>query len=294
MEYSPRNAIPYLSKVDAGTIELVRGCGVEVISSGDIVQEFEATLTPRQFELHREAERVTTSAYDKVWQFIREEVRTKGGTRETDVQRVIMEHFAAGGCVTDHPPIVGVGPHSGDPHYAPSPEREAWIREGDYVLVDLWAKRDHPDAIYSDLTRVAFVGKAVPPPIAEVFAIVAAARDAALDAIRAACAAKQPIQGCQVDRICRGVIEAAGHGPHFVHRTGHSLGRETHGNGANLDDLETRDERTLLPRTCFTIEPGIYLPEFGVRSEINVYLDAECQVYVTGGPVQREVLALDV
>jgi Xaa-Pro dipeptidase len=208
------------------------------------------------------------------------------------VQQRILKHFAAHRVVTDHPPICAVGPHSGDPHYAPGPESDVAIKEGDFVLVDLWAKCDQPRGVYSDLTRVAFVGKDVPGRYREIFAIVARARDAAIARVRDAFRQGKPLQGWEVDQAAREVIDRAGYGEFFVHRTGHSIGQETHGNGANMDGLETREERRVLPRTCFSIEPGIYLPEFGVRSEVNVFVDANKQVHVTGGEPQTEVLAL--
>jgi Xaa-Pro aminopeptidase len=204
-----------------------------------------------------------------------------------------MDHFHEFGLTTYSPPIVGVGPHSGDPHYEPCREHDTPIRQGDFVLVDLWAKLDRPRAVYSDLTRVGFVGTAVPDSYEAIFQIVARARDAAIARVRAAFAANQPLHGWEVDDAARQVIDAASHGPHFVHRTGHSIGQETHGNGANMDDLETHDERLVLRRTCFSIEPGIYLPEFGVRSEVNVFIDGTGGVHVTGGLQTRVVSILD-
>ena len=209
--------------------------------------------------------------------------------RETEVQRRILDHFAAHHLVTDHPPIVGVGPHSGDPHYAPGPASDGVIKEGEFVLIDLWAKLDRPRSVYSDLTWTGFVGKEVPAKYEDVFRVVARARDSAIDRVRSAFAQKQPLQGWQVDRTARDVIEQAGYGSAFCHRTGHSIGQETHGNGANMDDLETHEERRVLPRTCFSVEPGIYLPEFGVRSEVNVFVDAGETVHVTGGAPQERV-----
>jgi len=291
MEYAPRNGNPYVAKVDAGTVELVRSFGVEVVSSGDLVQLFEATWDDDQWRMHREAEAVTTSAYDVAWGLIADRTRGGGSTSECAVQAAILDHFRRHGLTTDHGPIVGVGPHSGDPHFEPDPAHDTPIREGDFVLIDLWAKLDKPRAVYSDLTRVGFVGKAVPRTYADVFATVARARDAAIDAVRTAFAAGRPLRGWEVDDAARRVIDAEGFGAAFVHRTGHSIGQETHGNGANMDNLETHDERLVLPRTCFSVEPGIYLPEFGVRSEVNVFVDAESRVHVTGG-LQTEVLAV--
>jgi Xaa-Pro aminopeptidase len=292
MEYVPRNANPYVSRVDAGTVELVRSCGVEVVPSGDLVQLFEACWDDEQWAMHREAAKHTRSAYDVAFAFIAERIRRDGSVRETDVQRCILDHFAAHHLVTDHPPICAVGPHSGDPHYSPGPNSDAPIREGDFVLIDLWAKLDRPRAVYSDLTWTGFVGRAVPESYERIFQIVAQARDAAIAKVQEAFRKRTPLLGWQVDQAARDVIDRAGYGQYFCHRTGHSIGQETHGNGANMDNLETREERRVLPRTCFSIEPGIYLPEFGVRSEVNVFIDAEQQVHVTGGTPQTSVVTI--
>jgi Xaa-Pro aminopeptidase len=292
MEYVPRNANPYVSRVDAGTVELVRANGVEVVPSGDLVQLFEATWDDEQWAMHLEAARHTRSAYDAAFAFLVDRVLRDGHVRETDVQRRILDHFEAHGLTADHPPIVAVGPHSGDPHYEPNATEDGIIREGDFVLVDLWAKLKKPRAVYSDLTWTCFVGQDAPARHREIFKIVARARDAAITCVQSAFAARRPLRGWEVDRAARTVIEAAGYGEYFCHRTGHSIGQETHGNGANMDDLETREERRVLPRTCFSVEPGIYLPEFGVRSEVNVFVDAENQVHVTGGEPQTEIVTL--
>ena len=291
MEYSPKNAIPYVSHVDAGTVELVKSTGVEVVSSGDLITVFEASWDDAQWKMHLEADQHTQSGYDVAWKLIADRVRAGQSLREVEVQKAIMDHFARHQMTTYHPPIVGVGPHSGDPHYEPVPMKDSEIKEGDFVLVDLWAKMDQPRAVYSDLTRVGFVGKTVPEMYTKIFDIVAAARDAAIEKVRAAFAANKVLHGWEVDDAAREVIKKAGYGDAFVHRTGHSIGQETHGNGANMDNLETHDERRVLKRTCFSVEPGIYLPEFGVRSEINVFVDGDGQVHVTGG-LQTEVLPI--
>ncbi len=291
MEYSPKNAIPYVSHVDAGTVEMVKGAGVEVVSSGDLITVFEATWDDAQWAMHLEADTHTQSGYDVAWKLIADRVRAGKPLREVDVQKAIMDHFARNQMTTYHPPIVGVGPHSGDPHYEPVPLKDTEIKENDFVLVDLWAKMDRPRAVYSDLTRVGFVGKTVPETYKKIFDIVAAARDAAIEKVRAAFKANQVLHGWEVDDAAREVIKKAGYADAFVHRTGHSIGQETHGNGANMDNLETHDERRVLKRTCFSVEPGIYLPEFGVRSEINVFVDGDGQVHVTGG-LQTEVLPI--
>jgi Xaa-Pro aminopeptidase len=292
MEYSPRNGNPYVSRVDAGTVELVRSCGVEVVSSGDLVQVFEAAWDDEQWEMHQAASQVTNAAYDVAWKTIAEAVRKSGGIEEVAVRDAIMKHFKAHGCTTYHPPIVGRNAHSGLPHYETGDGTDTLIREGDFVLIDLWCKQDKPRAVYSDLTRTGFVGQSVPDQFTRVFNIVAAARDAGIQFVKDAFAAGTEIQGWQVDDATRAVIDRAGYGQYFAHRTGHSIGQEVHGNGANMDNLETRDERRILPRTCFSIEPGIYLKEFGVRSEINVYVGADGTVHVTGGALQTEIVPI--
>ncbi len=291
MEYSPRNANPYVSRVDAGTIELVRSFGINVVSSGDLVQRFEATLDDEQWQSHFEAERLTQAAFDRAWRFIRDRISANGSVTEFEVQQDIMQHFADNGMTTYHPPIVGVGPNSGDPHYAPTKEQCATIHEGDLVLIDLWAKMDRPGTIYSDLTKMGFVGDTVPEKYEQIFQIVAAARDAAIACVRDAFAGKKTLCGWQVDDAARKVIRDAGYGEYFVHRTGHSIGQEIHGNGANMDNLETREERRVLPSTCFSVEPGIYQAEFGVRSEVNVLVDKDETVHVSGG-IQTSIMPI--
>ena len=289
MEYSPRNANPYVSRVDGGLVELVRSFGSEVLSSGDLVQLFEAAWDDDQWQMHQTAAVSTDSAYARVWRYIAAAVRRREPINERNVQEEILRHFDEHGLFADHPPIVAVGPHSGDPHYETG---DAPLREGDFVLVDLWVKLNRPRAVYSDLTRVGFIGTDVPSKYAEVFRIVAAARDAAIARVKSAFAKGEELLGWQVDQAARDVIERAGYGTAFVHRTGHSIGQETHGNGANMDNLETHEERRVLPRTCFSIEPGIYLPEFGIRSEVNVFVDRAGQVHVTGGALQTEVVPI--
>jgi Xaa-Pro aminopeptidase len=292
MEYSPRNANPYVAKVDAGTVELIQSVGIQVVSSGDLVQLFEATWDDEAWKLHLEAAGHTDSAFAAAWSAIAGQVQTQGAIEEAQVRRVIEDHFQRHGLVTYHPPIVAVGPHSGDPHYERGTGRATAIREGDFVLIDLWAKLDHPQGVYSDLTRVGYVGEVVPERYENVFRIVAEARDAAIATVRDAFAAGRPLQGWEVDQAARDVIEAAGYGEQFVHRTGHSIGQETHGNGANMDNLETHEQRLVMRRTCFSIEPGIYLADFGIRSEVNVYVDAAGTAHVTGGDLQTAVLPI--
>lgn len=292
MEYSPGVSNPYISRVDAGTVEQVRSLGVEVVPSGDLIQAFEATWDAEQWQMHLDAAVHTNSAYEVAWQLIADQVRSRGYCDEIAVSDAIMAHFASHGMTTYHPPIIGVGPNSGDPHYETGTGDQTQIREGDFVLVDLWAKLDRPRAVYSDLTRTGFVGTSVPVKFTRIFKIVAAARDAAIATVKDAYAAGRPLRGWEVDNACRKVIDDAGFGEYFVHRTGHSIGQEVHGNGANMDNLETREERLVMRNTCFSVEPGIYLPEFGVRSEVDVFVDRQSKVHVTSGELQTAVVPI--
>ena len=291
MEYSPRNSNPYVSVVDGGTIELVKAAGANVVPSGDLIQLFEATWDDAQWEMHLEADKLCQAAFTVAWKQIAEGVRAGKPFREAEVQQAIMDHFAANAMTTYHPPIVGVGPHSGDPHYEPVPMQDSVVNEGDFVLIDLWAKMDRPRSTYSDITKVGFVGEAVPEKYIKIFNVVAAARDAGVACVRDGLAAGRDVRGYEVDDATRKVIDDAGYGEYFVHRTGHSIGQETHGNGTHMDNLETHDDRRILKRTCFSIEPGIYLPEFGVRCEVDVYIDGDNNVHVTGG-VQENILPI--
>jgi Xaa-Pro aminopeptidase len=290
MQYSPNNDVPYVARVDAGTVELVRGCGADVVSSADIVQRFEAVWDAAQYTSHCRAARAVRAVVDAAFAAIEHRQRSGSVYGESDVQGFILDQFAARGLVTYHPPIVAVGAHSADPHYQPPAGGGAPIRAGDFVLIDLWAKE--PDGVYADITWTGFVGAAVPERHAQVFDIVRRARDAGVEAARNAVRAQTPVRGCDIDATVRRVIADAGFGDRFVHRTGHSIGTEVHGNGANIDGFETPDTRRLLRGTCFSIEPGIYLPgEFGVRSELNVFVD-DSDVVVTGEPVQTAVVAI--
>jgi Xaa-Pro aminopeptidase len=270
----------------------VRSFGVEVVPSGDLVQRFEAVWDDEQWLSHQQSARLNLAAFDMAFGFIADRVRRDGQVHEVEVQERILRYFQDNGLTANHAPIVGVGPHSGDPHYEPRPGDAGLINRDQFVLIDLWSKLDRPRAVYSDYTRVAFTGSNVPDRVNEVFQIVAAARDAGIRRVQDAFARGEKLQGWQVDRATRDVIEAAGYGQYFTHRTGHSIGEETHGNGANMDDFETHEVRQVLPGTCFSIEPGIYLPEFGVRSEVNVYVDLANVVHVTGGPPQTEVFRI--
>lgn len=292
MEYAPRNGNPYISRVDGGTIELIRSFGVEVVSSGDLIQLFESVWDDEQIAMHLEASKVTDAAYVVAWKTIANDINTQGHSDELRVQRAILDHFEAHNLTTYSPPIVGVNAHSGDAHFETGSLPDTIIREGDFVLVDLWGKLDKPRAVYSDLTRTGYVGTIVPEKYTKVFQVVAAARDAAIRYVEEAFAAGRRVEGYEVDDACREVIENAGYGPYYVHRTGHNIGQEVHGNGAHIDNLETHETRALIPRTCFSIEPGIYLEEFGVRSEIDVLIHPDGRVEVTGGALQTEIVPI--
>lgn len=292
MEYSPMGGNPYVSRVDAGTVELVKSFGVEVVSSGDLIQLFESTWTEEQWQQHLKASQVTNEAFNVAWKLIADQVRSGTGVSEKEVEEAIMSFFDASGMTTYHPPIVARNEHSGSPHYETATGADTQIREGDFVLIDLWAKLDEPNAVYSDLTRVGYVGKEVPQKYTEIFSIVAAARDAGIELVKSAMASGLPLKGATVDQAVRDVIIQHGYGEYFTHRTGHNIGQEVHGNGAHLDNLETREDRQLLPGTCFSVEPGIYLKELGVRLEVDVYIDKAKQVHVTGGAIQQEVIPI--
>ena len=290
MEYSPRGEVPYVSTVDGGTLELVRSFGVEVVSSADLVQETVARWSEAQLRSHLAASErlmaIKDAAYAEAARCLR------AGERLTDyaLQQFMYRRYAEAGLVADSPPIVATNANASDPHYQPTEGRQTPIQIGDVLLIDFWAKLDEPGAMYADHTWMAFCGERVPDEPATIFGIVAEARDAAIALVRAAARDGRRLQGWQVDDAARAVITHAGYGEYFVHRTGHSIGEETHGQGANMDNFETHDVRAVLPNTCFSVEPGIYLPAFGVRSEVNAYF-APPEVVVTGGP-QREVVAL--
>jgi Xaa-Pro aminopeptidase len=292
MEYSPGAAIPYVARVDAGTVEMVRSAGPEVVSSADLVQMFEARWTPEQKALHDRAAHATLLAKDEAFALVKERLALGMAVKESEVQAFIQGRFDARGLTTHHPCIVAVNDHASDPHFetAAGPnDRE--IKKGDLLLIDLWAKvAGDPHAVYYDATWMGYCGTSVPPKMREVWEAVKGARDAAIAFVQEGVAARRTIRGADVDDVSRRYIEERGYGAYFLHRTGHSIGYEVHGNGVNIDNLETRDERTLIPGVCFSIEPGVYLPEFGVRSEIDMYV-GETSAEVTGD-IQRELLLL--
>jgi Xaa-Pro aminopeptidase len=292
MNYSPRCAIPYVARVDAGTVEIVRSLGVEVVSAADLIQRFEARLEPSQLESHRRAAALVRRVVDETFAEIARAISAGAPVSEYSAQQFVLARFAAHGLVADDPPIVAVNANAARPHFEPSSAAATQVRRGDLVLLDLWAKEPGAASIYADLTWMAYAGGQVPEEYARVFAIVAEARDAAVDFIRARVSAAAPVRGEEADRVARGVVERAGFAEQFVHRTGHSIGREVHGAGANLDSLETHDHRALIDRTCFSVEPGIYLPgHFGIRSELDMTIE-DGRAEVSAAPAQREIVAL--
>jgi Xaa-Pro dipeptidase len=290
MQYSPKNLIPSISLVDAGTVELIRSHGCKVVSSADLIQRFEASWTEQQLESHRTAGRAIDSITQDAFAEVARRVVANDKFSEHDLQQWIVAQFRSHGVVSDSPPIVAVGPHSGDPHYEPTPGNSAIIRRNDFLLLDIWAKTTDIDSVYYDITWVGYLGEKVPEKFVKIFSVVRDARDAAVHFVQKNISAGRPVEGWQVDRAARGIIRKAGYAKYFVHRTGHNIGQDVHGAGANMDGLETRDIRRIIPHTCFSVEPGIYLPEFGVRSEVDVYV-GEKSAEVTG-PAQTEILKL--
>lgn len=294
MQYSPMNAIPYLSRVDAGTLDLLRSFGLEVVTSADLVQQFEAVWDGAQLASHQVAAEGLRAIVDEAFGFVGTSLAAGRPLTEYGLQQFILSRMEARDLVTSSAPIAAVNAHSADPHYGPSAEGSASIRPGDLVLIDLWAKQPGPRSVYADITWTGFVGQTVPARHQDIFQIVRQARDAAVTFVQSRVQEGVFPYGWEVDDVCRQVIQDAGYGKYFVHRTGHSIGEEVHGNGANIDNLETQDARRLLPGTCFSIEPGIYLPEdFGIRSELDVYLSSHSAV-VYGQPVQTELVAISV
>jgi Xaa-Pro aminopeptidase len=293
MQYSPNNDIPYVSRVDGGTIELIRGLGVEVVTSANLVQQFEAVWTEAQLQTHYAAAVKMRRIIDEAFAEIARRIKHHIPTTEYEIQQFIMSLFERDGLVADHPPIVAVNANAANPHYGPTSEYSLPIKRNDFVLIDYWARlKADPDSVYTDYTWTGFVGEQVPERYTHIFNIVRDARDAAIQFVRDAVAAGRRLHGWEIDEASRGVIREAGCGDQFIHRTGHSIGKEVHGNGANIDNLETRDHRLIVPRTAFSIEPGIYLEgDFGVRSEVDVYV-TENEVIVTAEPIQTAVVPI--
>ncbi len=281
MQYSPKCAIPYVAMVDAGTIELVCATGAKVVSSANLVQQFDSLWTKAQLEMHLEAGKRVDRARRETFDFVGEKVRAGEAVNEFQVQQFMSGRFAQLDLFHDHGPIVAVNENASDPHYEPSEQRNARIGLGDVLLIDCWAKLNKPSAVYYDITWTGFCGEAIPIDVNKIFEIVRDARKAATDLVIKRVAAGEILAGFEVDDAARDKISKSGYAEYFVHRTGHSIGEEVHGTGANMDNLESHDERRIVAGSCFSVEPGIYLPTFGIRSEVNVFVEAN-RAFVTG------------
>jgi Xaa-Pro aminopeptidase len=294
MQYSPNNAIMYVSMVDAGTVEFLRSLGKQIVSSADLVSQFESVLSEEQVASHAVAQQAIDTILAEGWQKIARSLRTGADSAGTLTEFEMVEWLSTAmrneGLVWESGPNVSVNANSSDSHYEPSPERSSPICEGDFILIDIWGRVDQPASVFYDITWTGVIGREPTPLEQQVFDTVCNARDAAIAAIEQAFAAGRPIRGFEADDAARAVIRTAGFGDYFTHRTGHNIAQELHGSGAHLDNLETHDERRILPHTCFSVEPGIYLPEFGVRSEIDM-LTAPGNAWVTGR-IQRELVRI--
>lgn len=290
MEYSAGNNIPYLSRVDAGTIEAIRQLGVDVGSSGDLVQRFEAIWTDEAYKTHVAASEKLYRVKDQAFDLVRERIRSGAPLNEYELQQQMVAWFGDEGLISSDPPNVSAQENAGNPHYSATRDTSRAIRPDEMLLLDLWGKLPTAGAVFADITWVAFTGASAPHEYVQAFTAARDGRDAAIGLVRGAVASQQDLRGWQVDRACRDVIERAGFGAQFIHRTGHSLGEEVHGNGVHMDDYETRDDRRLIPGTGFTIEPGVYTERFGVRTEINMFI-GEREARVTG-PLQNAIVTL--
>lgn len=290
MQYSPECAVPYVSNLDAGTAELVRSCGVDIRTSANLIQQFEAVWSAEQYDSHKRAQVKVDAVRRAAFEKVSLALRARTPVSELDIKHFILGAFETEGLFTDHGPIVAVNANASDPHYEPSESRNSQISEGDLLLIDLWAKLKQPGSVYYDITWTGFCGPNPPEPMLNVFAAVTGGRDAAIDTVQSAARAGRALAGYQVDDACRGHLAQRGLAEYFFHRTGHSIGEEVHGNGANMDNYETHDERLIIPGIAFSIEPGVYLPEFGIRSEVNMYRSS-AGAEVTG-EIQRELLRL--
>ena len=294
MQYSPNNAIMYVSMTDAGTVEFLRSVGKEIVSSADLVSQFEAVLSEEQKASHTAAQKAIDEILEEAWRKMGRALRPASGKRTPITEWDMVEWFTTAmrneGLVWENGPNVSVNEHCSDQHYEPTRERHAQIQQGDFVLIDIWGKLDSPESVYYDVTWTGVVGRQASEHEQKVFETVRDARDAAIEVVEKAFAAGRPIRGFEADDAARGVIQAAGFGEYFTHRTGHNIAVEIHGPGAHLDNLETHDERLILANTCFSVEPGIYLPEFGVRSEVDM-MTAPGKAWVTG-KIQRELVRI--
>jgi Xaa-Pro aminopeptidase len=290
MQYSPNNDIMYVSMVDAGTVEFLRGLGKQIVSSADLVSRFEAVLSEEQTASHGKAQIAIDNILAEGWKEIGRRVRSGNPVTEFDMVQWFDEAMRRDNLTWENGPNVSVNANCSDSHYEPTAERSSPIGEGDFLLIDIWGRKNEPGTVFYDITWTAVIGRNASEREQLVFETVRNARDAAIAAVESAFAEGRPIRGFEADDAARAVIEAAGFGPYFTHRTGHNIAQELHGSGAHLDNLETHDQRLILPNTCFSVEPGIYLPEFGVRSEVDM-LTAPGKAWVTGN-IQRELVRI--
>jgi Xaa-Pro dipeptidase len=289
MQYSPQCAVPYVAMVDAGTVELVRGLGLEIVSSANLVQYFEARWTSEQLDTHLEAGRRIDQVRRAAFECIARRQRAGERVTEWDIKQFILDRYKEDGIFIDHGPDVAVNANASNPHYDPTRESCSEIRRGDLVLIDMWGKLERADSVYYDITWMAFCGERVPDAMERVFGVVREARDRGIRKVEQAVSERRELRGFEVDDAARSYIKEQGLGEYFFHRLGHSIGADIHGTGANMDNFETHDERKVIPWTCFSIEPGVYLPEFGVRSEVDVFVD-ENSARVTGEKQEKIVL----
>jgi Xaa-Pro aminopeptidase len=294
MEYSPGCAIPYVATVDAGTVELVKkSAGVKVVSSANLVARFEATWNDEQMKDNAETANHLRAVVDVAFGFIRDRINAGTPVTEYDVQQRMLEEFHQRGIVSNSDPNCSVNANAANPHYEPTKDIFSPIKSGDLVLLDLWAKKDKRRSVYADITWMGYVGTTVPEEYEKVFRVLCEARDAAVTYVRQAFAKKKEVRGFEVDDATRAVVVKKGFGKYFVHRTGHSIGEEVHGNGANIDNLETHDERKLLPMSSFSVEPGIYFTgKYGLRTEIDVVITREKEVVITGAAPQERIVPI--
>lgn len=291
MQYSPLNAIPPVSIVDAGTVELIRGFGVEVVSSADLVGRFESHLSLADWQSHQQAGRLMQMVKDEAFKEISRRVKAGDAPREVEIQRFMQDLMKRNNLIAEDGPVVAVNEHAADPHFEPTESNSLKMKKGDLVLLDLWAKQNAPGSIYYDITWMGYIGETVPDEHESIFQIIRRGRDAALQCVQEHFRNHQALHGWEVDEVCRKVIVEAGYGDFFTHRTGHNIGEQVHGNGVNIDNLETKDERLILAGTCFSVEPGIYLldEKRGYRTEIDVFVTEESEVDVTGAIQERIV-----
>lgn len=293
MQYSPMNSIPYVSIVDGGTIDLIRSFGVEIVSSADLVSLFESHLSDEDFQSHSKAGIIMQQIKDAAFKEIANRIKSGNPPKEYEIQHFMHNLMRENNLVWGDGPVVAVNEHAADPHFEPTPENSYSMQVGDLVLIDLWAKFNIPGSIYYDITWMGYIGETVPDKIQNIFSVIANARDTAYNLVKDRFSTSTPVYGWEVDKACRAVVEEAGYGKYFIHRTGHNIGEEVHGNGTHIDNLETKDLRRIIPGSCFSIEPGIYIPDekIGFRTEIDVFVTDDGKVEVVGD-IQQKVIPI--